>query len=238
VSPQRFLRGLSTVLIAGGLALALDVVVTLLWQEPLTALITWHHQDVLAGQLDGLEAQGPTTLEATLLRGTSSEPRRVALLAHSLRRRLRRGAAAGRLEIPRLGLDMVLVNGTDAASLREGPGVYDQTPFPGATSTTAIAGHRTTYLAPFRHLDELRRGDAIEVRMPYADFHYAVQSTQIVKPDALWILRHRGYQRLVLSACAPLFSASHRIVVFARLASVVFNRSFVESQGSAVKRRS
>jgi sortase A len=237
VTPRRLLRGLSTVLIVAGVAVLADVGLTLVWQEPITALIALRHQDALAGQLRGLEAQGPTALELAELGRLPSAHSRIALLARSLRRRLPRGAAAGRLKIPRLGQSLVVVNGTDSSSLHEGPGIYDQTPFPGVASTTAIAGHRTTYLAPFRHIDRLQRGDGIELRMPYADFRYTVQGSQVVGAGATWILRSRGYDRLVLSACAPLFSASHRIVVFARLDNVVLDRSFVDHKRSAVKYR-
>ena len=107
--------------------------------------------------------------------------------------------------------------GTDTASLRKGPGIYDDVPFPGASGTTAIAGHRTTYRAPFRHIDKLQRGDVIVVEMPYGRFTYAVQETRIVPPNRLSVLRRVTYDRLVLSARHPLYSAAKRIVVFARL---------------------
>jgi sortase A len=81
----------------------------------------------------------------------------------------------------------------------------------------------------------LSKGDTIELKMPYADFRYTVQGSQTVAPGATWVLRRRPYERLVLSACAPLFSASKRIVVFARLASVVPVRSFVEHHHAGVK---
>ena len=84
----------------------------------------------------------------------------------------------------------------------------------------AIAGHRTTYLAPFRHIDALGQGDQILVKMPYARFTYVVQRRKIVLPTALWVLRNVGYDRLVLSACNPLYSAAQRIIVFARLQEV------------------
>ena len=83
--------------------------------------------------------------------------------------------------------------------------------------TVAIAGHRTTYLAPFRHLNELAPGDRIVVTMPYGTFTYVVQYQRIVSPTALWVTRNVGYDRLVLSACNPLYSAAQRIIVFARL---------------------
>jgi sortase A len=231
----RVLRGLSTVLIVAGVAVLVDVAATLLWQEPITALIALRHQHQLSDQLETLEAGGPTALELAELRGLPRVRDQIAVLARSVRHRVPRGAAVGRLHIPRLGKSLVVVNGSDSASLRGGPGIYDATPFPGATQTTAIAGHRTTYLAPFRHIDQLRHGDTIELRMPYADFHYTVQYTRTVLPTATWILRGRGYERLVLSACAPLFSASHRIIVFARLTSTVPNRSFVRHHAVAVK---
>jgi len=85
--------------------------------------------------------------------------------------------------------------------------------------TTAIAGHRTTYLAPFRHIDALRRGDVIVLDMPYGRFTYTVEGHRIVGPTDLGVIDPVGYDRLVLSACTPLYSAAQRIVVFARLTS-------------------
>ncbi|HKG36129.1 MAG TPA: class E sortase, partial [Solirubrobacterales bacterium] len=104
--------------------------------------------------------------------------------------------------------------------LRRGPGTYDQAPLPGAGGTAAIAGHRTTYLAPFRHIDDLDRGDPITLEMPYATLTYRVQRTATVDPDRGGVARRVAYQRLVLTACHPLFSASERYVVFARLGGI------------------
>jgi sortase A len=218
---RRVLRGLSTVLIVAGVLSLADATVTLLWLEPVTALQTKLRQDGLRGALRALERSGPTPLEARALAGLRDDRRRIAFLARSLARRTADGAAVGRIEIPRLGADFVMVKGSAAGDLRRGPGVYHQTPLPGVPGTTAVAGHRTTYLAPFRHIDDLRRGDRITVEMPYATFSYRVEGTRIVDPDALWILKRARYDRLVLSACHPLFSAAQRIVVFARLARVV-----------------
>jgi sortase A len=218
---RRLVRALSTVLIAIGALVLADAAATLLWQEPITALQTRLRQDSLAGDLHRLQARGPTRLEARALTGLDGDRRRIAFLARSLQRRTAAGDAIGRLRIPRIGADFVLVKGSDPADLRSGPGTYDGTPLPGVAGTAAIAGHRTTYLAPFRHLDDLRPRDRITVEMPYATFTYRVERTRIVAADALWILRRTGYDRLVLSACHPLFSAAQRIVVFARLAAVV-----------------
>ena len=84
----------------------------------------------------------------------------------------------------------------------------------------AIAGHRTTYLAPFRHLDALKPGDRILAEDALRLFTYAVQYRKIVLPTALWVTHNVGYERLVLSACNPLYSAAQRIIIFAKLKSV------------------
>ena len=218
---RRLLRGLSTVLLAAGMLVLADAGITLLWQEPVTALQTKVRQHGLRGDLKHLEAQGPTAIEARVLSGLRSEQRRIAFLARSLQRRTEPGAAIGTLKIPRLDARFVMVKGADPSDLRKGPGTLDDSPLPGVGGTTAIAGHRTTYLAPFRHVDQLEPGDPITIEMPYATFTYRVQRTRIVAPDAVKVLRDVGYDRLVLSACHPLFSAAQRIVVVSRLTSVV-----------------
>jgi sortase A len=217
---RRILHGLSTVLIAVGLLVLADAAATLLWQEPLTALQTKIRQHALAKDLERLEARGPTAIERRVLSGIDDQRRRIAFLARSLQRRTAPGDAVGRLEIPRLDADFVVVKGSDPADLRKGPGTFDDTPLPGVGGTSAIAGHRTTYLAPFRHIDRLKAGDRITIRMPYATFTYRVQRTRVVAPDAIKVVRNVGYDRLVLSACHPLFSAAQRIVVVSRLTKV------------------
>jgi sortase A len=229
---RRLLHGLSTVLLVVGVLVLADAGVTLLWQEPLTGLQTKVRQHGLRGDLKHLEAQGPTPIEAQVLAGLKSEQRRIAFLARSLQRRTEPGAAIGTLKISRLDTSFVMVKGSDPSDLRKGPGTFDGTPLPGVGGTTAIAGHRTTYLAPFRHVDRLRPGDPITIEMPYATFTYRVQRTRIVAPDAVKVLRDVGYDRLVLSACHPLFSAAQRIVVVSRLTKVVPLRAARLGQGS------
>jgi sortase A len=215
------LRALSTVLMVAGVLLLVDAGVTLAWQEPITALYTKLRQDSLAGDLRALERSGPTQLQLRALERLQSERQRIAFLARALEQSAHRGAAVGRIRIGRIGANFVLVNGTDGGSLRGGPGLYPSNPFPGAPGTVAIAGHRTTYLAPFRHIDSLRRGDTISLEMPYGKFIYRVEGTRIVKPTDVSVIRPVGYDRLVLSACHPLFSAAQRIIVFARLTLIV-----------------
>jgi sortase A len=210
-------RTLSIALIVAGVLCLVDAGVTLLWQEPVTALYAWLQQRGLAGDLNRLDRAAPTPDERTVLARLDAERLRIAFLARELRRSAKAGSAVGRIEIPRIHAGYVVVAGTTTAALIKGPGVYEQTTFPGAPGTVGIAGHRTTYLAPFHDINRLRPGDRITVTMPYAQLTYRVESLRVVLPTALWVIRYRGYDRLVLSACHPLFSAAHRIVVFARL---------------------
>ena len=136
-------------------------------------------------------------------------------------RALTPGPPVGRLVVPRLGIHPVFVDGTQwGRDLTRGPGLYPQTSVPGLGRVTAIAGHRTTFGAWFRHIDELRAGDPITVEMPYATFVYRVTGHRIVPNDDWGIIRPRAGTTLVLSACHPLYSASHRWVVFATLVHV------------------
>jgi sortase A len=211
------LRLLSLVLVViGGLLLA-DAVATLVWQEPVSALYSRLQQGKLDDRLAKLEGTEPTAVDRRVLSRLGTLDRRLAYAARALNRRTDDGQPLGRLRIPSIGLSSVVVAGTDTSSLRLGPGHYPGTPLPGARGTVAIAGHRTTYGAPFRKLDKLGRGDQIEVRMPYGTFVYRVEQRRIVAPTALWVTRRTSYDRLILSACHPLYSAAKRIVVFARL---------------------
>lgn len=214
----RALRGLSTVLIAAGTMLIIDAGLTLVWQEPVSAVYAKYKQKQLGDDLHDLQLTNLTRIQTRALARLGSEQRRVAFLARALRRDASKGQAIGRIRIPRIGASFVVVQGTDTASLRKGPGHYPETPLPGAHGTTAFAGHRTTYLAPFRKIDKLRRGDRVIFEMPYARLTYKVELHRIVDPHEVAVIRRRPYDRLVLTACHPLYSAAKRYVIFARLA--------------------
>jgi sortase A len=214
---RRVLRALSTVLIVAGALLLADVVVTLLWQEPVSAAYTRVQQGRLADQLDAARRTPLPPVERRALGRIADPRRRLAYRARAFERRLEPGDAVGRLRIPDLGVSEVIVHGIEAGALRSGPGHYPDSPLPGQRGTVAVAGHRTTYGAPFRRLDRLEPGDRIEVAMPYGRFSYRVERTRIVAPDALWVTDRVGYDRLVLTACHPLYSAAQRLVAFARL---------------------
>jgi sortase (surface protein transpeptidase) len=157
----------AAMVLAGVLALA-DAALTLAWQEPVSALRARAAQPRLRAELRALELAVP---------GPSGTQRRAAVApsARAVRRRTHDGAAVARLRIPRIGLDAVVVRGTRPDDLERAPGLLDTTALPGERGTVAIAGHRTTYGAPFRHLDRLRRGDRLTVAMPYATLRYAVE---------------------------------------------------------------
>jgi sortase A len=220
---RRALRGLSSVLIATGVLLVLDAVLTVVWQEPVTAIYGQVRQNELGGELEKLGKAPLTPSQRTVLQALRSDQQRIAFLARSMRRDVHDGQAIGRLKIPHIHANFVMVEGTDAASLRKGPGHYPATPFPGMPGTVGVAGHRTTYLAPFNKLDKLRKGDEVRLEMPYATVTYRVEQTRIVKPTAVWVTRRVGYDRLVMTACHPKYSAAKRIAVFARQVSAVLS---------------
>jgi sortase A len=216
-SVRSTLRGLSTVLIVAGALLLADAVTTLVWQEPVSAFLAQRDQARLADELESLEQVGPSGLQQRALTVLEDPAQRIAFLARALRREAEKGQPIGRIRIPRIDSDFVVVDGTGTKELKKGPGLYPETSYPGIPGTTAIAGHRTTYGAPFRRIDELERDDQIVVDMPYARFTYEVEKQEIVEPTATEVIRNVGYARLVLSACHPLYSAAQRIIVFARL---------------------
>jgi sortase A len=217
---NRFLHVLSVALITAGVVILADVASTLAWREPVSSLYGSIQQHQAAGELADLEARFPSPADLRRVRRLGDDRHRAAVLAGLFSAKVRRGQAIGRIVIPRIDLDVIAVQGTDTASLEQGPGHYPGTPLPGQSGTTAFAGHRTTYLAPFRHLDQLEAGDEIRIEMPYARLAYRVQGTRVVAPTDLGILHRAPYQRLVLTACHPLYSASERIVAFAKLQRV------------------
>jgi sortase A len=212
---------LASLLILAGALLLLDAGITLVWQEPISALYAQLKQESLSNDLHALERAEPTVAARQALTRLHAQRRRIAYLAATLQRHAKAGSAVGRIRIPTIGANFVVVKGTGTSELESGPGIYSETNFPGVPGTTAIAGHRTTWLAPFRHIDALRRGAPIVLDMPYARFTYTVIGSRVVLPTDVSVIDPVGYSRLVLSACTPLFSASHRLVVFARLTSTV-----------------
>jgi len=215
---RRFWHILSIALITAGLVVIADVGITLAYKEPLSSIYGSIKQGEAEAQLEDLEASYPSAQDRQAVANVRSDPQRIAILARRFAATVKTGQAIGRIVAPAMdGLNMVVIQGTDTASLEKGPGHYPETPFPGEGGTVGIAGHRTTYLAPFRHIDSMQQGDTIKLEMPYGTFVYRVQKTEVVDPSDVGIVAKVGYERLVLSACHPLYSAEHRFIVFARL---------------------
>jgi sortase A len=217
---RRFTGRLGMVIAALGALLVVWAIVILFFGDPVTALYQDWRQHQMAGQLKKEFKQFRSSAPFS---NKSKPPSPAAIRAAAWRfsHQVHEGQPIGRIEIPRIGLNKVFVNGTDwGADLSRGPGRYPESSWPGMRKVTAIAGHRTTFGAPFRHIDELARGNPIQLRMPYGTFNYRVFKHEVVRSNDWSILRKRGFDTLVLSACHPLYSASHRWIVFARLVSV------------------
>jgi len=214
---------LGTVLLVIGVGVLVWAATVYFWKDPFTTAYTAYEQRQLASQLDEQfdtwkpkpppRTRRQPTVHKPLIADVRNEARRYRLASHD-------GDAIARIKIPRLNLNMVVVNGTEVADLRRGPGRHLKTYMPGERQLVYIAGHRTTYLAPFSHIDELQPGDKIFLELPYASFVYRVTGHRIVDDNDLSVLKSHGHEELVLQACHPRFFASHRYLAYAQPISV------------------
>jgi len=228
-------RRLGTVLVVGGLLVLAYAAAVLFWRDPVTDLYNRYQQNRLETALEeefaawdstlppraedepveDEEGDGPAAVDIAASRAATARDARRFL------RELEQGQAFGRLAIPRIGLESVVVQGTRwGADLSRGPGHYERTSVPGLGKTVGVAGHRTTFGAPFREIDEIRVGDAVTLEMPYATFRYRVSEHEIVDSDDWSVIRNRGFDTIMLSACHPLYSADERWIVYGRLVEV------------------
>lgn len=228
-------RIFGTGLIATGVGLLVFVMITVVWGDPFTRLSASGEQQTLARQFAAAApGEGELTDDPTL------DPELTTRAAALARKNTKFGEAAGRINIPRIGMRRYFVKGARTQDLSKGPGIYKETLFPGSGRAVAIAGHRTTYGAPFLDIDELKAGDPIVLTMPYGTFTYRVTHQEIIAPNDWSILEYgaaeptrAGRQRvkrtrqcngtcehLVLTACHPKYSAAKRIAVYARLSKV------------------
>jgi sortase A len=215
---RRLARLLGALMIAGGVLTLAWALLVWQWQDPFTAAYTHWEQRGLSQSLDRqFAAFQPFHVKTSDL---AAERRQIAAEAGRFRRTAKPGQAIGRIAIPRIGLHMVLVNGTDHETLKKGPGRDGRTFMPGQNRLVYVAGHRTTYLAPFSHIDAIRPGDEIRIEMPYATFVYRMTKHRIVTASDLSVLRSPRHEVLELQACHPRFFATHRYIVYAKLASV------------------
>lgn len=227
----RVVGAIGRAMMRGGVLILLFVVFQL-WG---TALITDRAQDRLSQDFDELLAEASETSVSTTAPATElpAEPTTTTTTAPAtLPADLpvpAPGDPVGRIVIPDIGVDFVYLQGVDLRYLRDGPGHFPQTPMPGQPGNAALAGHRTTYAAPFHRIDELAPGTDITIETLQGTFTYAVDPHPtddggeaghfIVAPSDVWILdQTEGVNRLTLMACHPKYSAAKRIVVTATLA--------------------
>ena len=208
---------LGTLLAVAGVLTLLWALLVWQWQDPFTALYTTWKQHQLASQYDKRARSFTTTISGPTVK---AERASIAREARLYRLSSKRGQVIGRLRVPRMGVNMLLVNGTDHDTLKKGPGRDGRTFMPGENRLVYIAGHRTTYLAPFSHIDRLRRGDRVTIEVPYGTFIYAVTRHRIVKSTDLSVLRSPRHELVELQACHPRFFASHRYIAYAKLLRV------------------
>ncbi len=218
---RRLIRILGTLMIVAGLGLLAWAVTVWQWQDPFTAALHSYEQRELADSFEqrlklverNRPVERPAATPAEIRRGV----RRDAL---AWRKASKRGDAIARLRVPRLGLNEIVVNGTDSGTLKRGPGRYLGSGMPGEGELVYIAGHRTTYGAPFSRIDRLERGDPVYVELPYGTIEYVITGHRIVPASELSVLRSRGFEQLALQACHPRFFASERYIAYAKPVSV------------------
>jgi sortase A len=214
---MRVIRALGTLLVVAGVLTLAWVVVVWQWQDPFTALYTHWQQQKLAHTYERRAAAfrpKATAGDLASIRAGLADDARVYA------RTLHRGDPVGRIVIGRIGLHMIVVQGTDHDTLKKGPGHYLESGLPGEGRLIYIAGHRTTYLAPFSSINDIRVGDYIRLQVPYGTFTYRVFRHYVVSDDDVAVLKSTGREILRLQACHPRFFATHRYIVDARLASV------------------
>jgi sortase A len=175
-----------------------------------TGFITSHHQSALKQKFFAGVRQAQTMPRPVLGTTLTTTP------AEAAKPNLASGIAL--LEIPKISLSMVVVEGVSVDDLKLGPGHYPGTPLPGEPGNVVISGHRTTYLHPFYNLNELTVGDPITLTKPDGTKDiYLVSETKVVAPTAVEVISNTSDDRLTLTTCNPRYSAAQRLVVVAEL---------------------
>jgi sortase A len=224
---RRAARIVGTLLVAGGVLTLIWAVVVWQWQDPFTAIYTHIEQSRLeSSYAKRARAYKPPPAPVTTKPAGQGAPsvavreRQLAADARAYAKTLKTGDPVAKITVGRIGLHMVVVQGTDHDTLKKGPGHYLQSGLPGEGQLIYIAGHRTTYLAPFAHINDIRIGDYVTLEVPYGTFTYRVTRHWIVPSTDLAVLEDHGREVLRLQACHPRFFATHRYLVDARLVSI------------------
>ncbi len=224
---RRLVRITGTLLIVAGIGTLAWAVTVWQWQDPVTAVVNRMEQRELAQSLERSFDRVVPDVEGVAV-SPGERRRERARAARAWRTTLSEGDAVARIRVPRLGLNAVVVNGTDSATLKRGPGRYLGSAMPGQGELVYIAGHRTTYGAPFARIDRLRKGDRVFLELPYGTFEYAITGSRIVAANELSVLESKGREQLALQACHPRFFASQRYIAYAEPVAVTTPRSVAD----------
>src|SRR3954451_25190634 len=220
---RRVARITGTLMIVAGACSIAWALLVWQWQDPFTAIYAKYEQHKLASNFAHRFADYRAPSQPSVKTTGNEKPteeERVAAAARAYRLALHEGEPVGRLVVSRLGLKSIVVNGTAHDDLTKGPGRELHTFMPGEHELVYVAGHRTTYLAPFAHIDKLKPGDTITFELPYATFHYEVTGHTVVTADDVAVLRSHHKELLALQACHPRFFATHRYIAYAKLVRV------------------
>ncbi|MHB0914082.1 MAG: sortase [Thermoleophilia bacterium] len=210
------LKKLGILLMFVGVAVILSVPATWLWgyyerrgleddfDQELVSSLSANHD--LLDQLEG-----------------EAEREKIRQLAQASQGQLSSEQAIALLEIPKIGVNAIVVEGTGDGSLRKGVGHLEETPLPGLAGNFALAGDRVLWGGPFLNLDDLAAGDTITVKTTYAQFSYAVISSIITNPEDTSVLGGRGVDEITLITCDPPWSTSHRLIIKGELVDFKLN---------------
>jgi len=219
VAPSPFrtvVRGVGKTLIGAGVLILLFVVYEL-WG---TNLAEARSQRSLKRQFAALLAPTTTRPPSTTVAGSAPTTTPPPAPPDTAPPPAPQGSAVAIIKIPRIGIEKAVVEGVGVPDLKKGPGHYPKTPMPGQTGNAAIAGHRTTYGAPFNRIDELQPNDPVFVTTRQGKFRYEVERKLLVAPSDVSVLRNTIENILTLTTCNPKYSARQRLVVVARLIGI------------------
>lgn len=221
---RRFVAWLGTALLVLGALALVWALVTWRAGDPITGLYQRYEQRSLRSAYAQMteryasrQAHEVNRAAPTRALSTTAALTQLSRLGRAYRAQLAGGDPVGILTVPELGLRTVIVDGTSSSDLKRGPGLDRRSFVPGQGQLAYIAGHRTTYGAPFAHIDALEPGDLVMVELPYAHLTYKVTGHRIVDASALEVLRSRGREHLALQACHPRFFATQRYIADAEL---------------------
>jgi sortase A len=235
MTARRALGSIGRLLITSGVVLLL-LVAYQLWG---TNLQTSRSQDELQDEFeqqvgDGGVIQGSTTTTTKPSGSTTSVPNDTTPATVASIPPPAIGEVVGRITIPSIGVhNFYFVEGTGIDELKRGAAHYPETPLPGQAGNAAIAGHRTTWGAPFHNIDKMRVGDTVVITTQQGTFTYTMTEQLIVLPTDTYVLDDTGDNRLTLTACHPKLSSKQRIVIHAELVGKPVER--LAGQGDPTK---